>query len=386
MTIQGVHPGTNPYATSEQRSNRSNRPPIRANVGDQVQVQIGQRLADGRYVASLGDGERHTVQSAMELTAGSTIRATVVAVGEQLELKYVPDGSTHPVALVEIAPDTPADAVIDELASRYAVDLSPLDRAAIRSAMREAPNEEAIAEGGIFLSKLQLPVERNAMQALCAAQAWSTTSAALPAAAAVVGDNNSATQLERLLLEALQPGEADAPDSSDTANVVVADAGSSGSSQTAGADSGSLEDLARHLLNEQDDGALAYSFGTLPVIVANQLVELDLVHFRERGPRHGRDPALENMQRLVMTFRTETLGRIEVVAHSLGDHLSIAISSESAQSNETLESHAAEVRDLVARLGWRVDAVTYQLDPDPARASRRVIEHVLNAETLDRLL
>ena len=386
MTIQGVHPGTNAYATSEQHSNRWSRPPIRANVGDQLQVRIGQHLGDDRYAASFGDGERHIVQSAMELTAGSTIRATVVAVGERLELKYVPDGSVQPVALVEIAPDTGADAVIDELASRYAVDLTPLDRAAIRSAMREAPNEEAIAEGGIFLSKLQLPVEPNAMQALYAAQQWGTTSATLPATAAVVGGDGAAGQLERLLLRALHPGEADVPDSPDALTVGAADAGSSGSSQTAGANSGSLEDLARQLLNEQDDGALGYCYGTLPVIVADQLVELDLVHFRERGPGRGRDPALENMQRLVMTFRTEALGRIEVVAHSLGDHLSVAISSESAQSNEALESHAAEVRDLVARLGWRVDAVTYQLDPDPARASRRVLEHVLNAETLDRLV
>lgn len=386
MTVHGVHPGSHAYSASEQRANRWNRPPIRANVGDQLQIHVGQRLGDGRYVASLGDGERHIVQSAMELTAGSTIRATVVSVGERLELKYTPAGAAQPVAVIEIEPETTADAVLDELASRYAVELNPLDRLSIQSAMREVPNEEAIAEGGIFLSKLQLPVERNALQALYAAQQWGTTSATLPAAAAVVGDEGATNDLERLLLKALHPEQADSQESPGALDLIAADAGSSGSPETADSESGSLEDLARQLLNEQDDGALAYRYGTLPVIVANQLVELDLVHFRERGAGRGRDPALRDMQRLVMTFRTETLGRIEVVAHSLGDHLSIAISSESAQSNEALESHAADVRDLVARLGWRVDAVTYQLNPDPARASRRVMEHVLNAETLDRLL
>jgi hypothetical protein len=389
MTIGGINAGVHSSATAEHRPDRWNRPPApRPNVGDPLQVRVEERLGDGRYMASLA-GEWHVVQSAMELQVGTTIQTTVISVGERLELRYVAAGSkaatqTASSPTSESEPDSSPDSVLDDLSSRFAVQLSPAERLSIQSAMREVADEAGMAASGVFLKKLSLPVEQKALQALYSALQWNAASHPVLAALTSAVADGDTSELEKLLLKALQPDDADpqATEGVELKGLALPDSGNFNDSSAAG-DGGSLEELARRLLNEQDDGALAYRYGTLPVIVADQLVELDLVHFRERGR-----PGVEkrDMQRLVMSFNTSMLGKIEVVAHAFGDHLSVAISSESAQSNEALEAHAAEVRDLVARLGWRVDAVTYQLNPDPARAARSVVDHVLNADRLDRLV
>ena len=140
-------------------------------------------------------------------------------------------------------------------------------------------------------------------------------------------------------------------------------------------------DLARRLLNVQDEGSLGYRYGVLPVLIADQLVELDLVHFRER--RDADQPA--GLRRLVMTLKTPTLGRIEIQAQAVGDRLSIGIKAESAQSSDALAAHAEDVRELISRLGWNVDTISYDFNADRGRAARHIVDHVLNADTLSRL-
>jgi Flagellar hook-length control protein FliK len=127
---------------------------------------------------------------------------------------------------------------------------------------------------------------------------------------------------------------------------------------------------------------VGYRFGVLPVLIGDQLVELDLAYFRER-----RDTQADaGMRRMVMTFSTPSLGRIEVAAQALADRLNISIKTDSAASSEVLGRHASEVRDLLSRLGWNVDAVAYDFAPDPRRAASHIVDHVLQADSLSRLL
>jgi hypothetical protein len=143
-----------------------------------------------------------------------------------------------------------------------------------------------------------------------------------------------------------------------------------------------LQELARQLLNIQDMGSLAYRFGSLPVLVADQLIELDMVLFHEHAPVSRP----QGLKRLVMSLRTETLGRIEIVAQSLDSRLSLSISAESSQSTGLLANHVDEVKNLIGRLGWSVDSVAYRVTQEPARAADRIVAHVLTSGTLDAVL
>ena len=287
------------------------------------------------------------------------MRAVVTAVGEKLELRYVGEDS---VAVVMDDHAAAGEDAIAELAGRYAVDLQAAQRTAIEQAMQNATAEPAaMVAGGLFLSKLALGVDAANLNALYGVQRWSSK-APEPTSVEDSVEAEPATspvQLAEQMLAALQEREADAGDSQ--------------------RDEG---ELAQRLLNEQDDGSVAYRFGTLPVLVADQLIELDVVHFDERR----REDRATGMRRLVMTFSTSSLGRVEVVAQALAERLTIAITTDSPQGRQALAASSQDVRDLIARLGWNIESVSCDVRERVDRAARHVIDHVLNGDTLSALV
>lgn len=322
--------------------------------GERMRMRVLRQLDDSRYLVSFRDGQ-HVVSSTVTLNVGSTVRAVVTAVGEKLELRYVGEDS---VAVVMDDHAAAGEDAIAQLASRYAVDLQTAQRTAIEQAMQDAAEPETMLSAGLFLGKLALGIDPANLHALYGAQRWSGK---LPESSTVdPGDaTTSPVQIAEQMLAALQEREPDAGDQDRE-----------------------QRDRAQRLLNEQDEGSVAYRFGTVPVLVADRLLELDVVHFRERG-REDREPG---MRRLVMTFSTSTLGRVEVVAQALAERLTIAITTDSAEGRDELAASAQDVRDLVARLGWNVDSVSCDVRDRVDRAARRVIDHVLNGDTLSALV
>lgn len=322
--------------------------------GERMRMRVLRQLDDSRYLVSFRDGQ-HVVSSTVTLNVGSTVRAVVTAVGEKLELRYVGEDS---VAVVMDDHAAAGEDAIAQLASRYAVDLQTAQRTAIEQAMQDAAEPEQMLSAGLFLGKLALGVDPANLHALYGVQRWSGKS---PESSTVdAGDTTtSPVQIAEQMLAALQEREPDAGDQDRE-----------------------QRDRAQRLLNEQDDGSVAYRFGTVPVLVADRLLELDVVHFRERG-REDREPG---MRRLVMTFSTSTLGRVEVVAQALAERLTVAITTDSAEGRDELAASAQDVRDLVARLGWNVESVSCDVRERVDRAARRVIDHVLNGDTLSALV
>lgn len=383
MTITNLGALTQP-ATAQRRSEHWDRPDWRVNLGQTLDLRVVRKLDERRYLVSFA-GEQHVVETAMALTAGRAVRTSVTAIGDKLELKYVgpaaPETSQEPSS--EAATPDQAD-VIDDLESRYALTLSDVEQAAIRGAIASGADPELMAGAGLFLSKLSLPVDADALHALYQAQSWST--AAVENAGALRAPNGDEQTL-RLAAAMRQILDTTSSSMSPTvaATTTAADQNATvllGSSTDESRDEGGKRDLASRLLNEQDGGSVAYHYGTLPVLIGDQLVELDLVYFRERA-RPERD---SNTRRLVMTFKTERLGRVQVVAQALAERLSMEITAESSESSAALAAHESEVKDLLTRLGWTVDAVRYELDTSPRRAAGHVIAHVLSADTLNRFV
>jgi flagellar hook-length control protein FliK len=343
MTIH--HVGSSPVALARQQRHHA--------VGEHLDLKVLRRMDERRYLVSFQDAQ-HVVSSTVQLNVGSTVRAVVTALGEKLELRYV--GSSEVTVAMDDHAAVSEDALA-QLAMRYSVALQPAQRAAIERAAEDAQQPDTMIEGGMFLSKLALPVDDTSLQAVYSAQRWGTGGNAAATPTESPPPNAAAlTKLAEQMLAALQPHS------------------------DGDRDSDAERDLAQRLLNEQDEGSVAYSFGVLPILIDDQLLELDLVHFRERR----REDAPSGMRRLVMTFSTPTLGRVEVLAQALGDRLTIGMVTDSLTSREILAARGAEVRDLLARLGWNVEAVSYEYNADVSRAARRVLTHVLNSETLSR--
>jgi Flagellar hook-length control protein FliK len=389
MTVANIGAASQ-AAAAQQRSDHSSEPRVR--VGQFVDLRIVRPLAERQYLVWLG-GEQHVVETAMALTAGRTIRTTVVAIGEKLELKYVGTSSADDAqgAAAETAVAERTGDSITDLQDQLPADLNDAQRTAIGDALRAAAEPQLLASGGLFLGRLSLPFDAEALNALYVAQRWAPTRAEDATVAHAVntgaGGAGRIPSLAALLQQALeqptdagswQPAVDGGGERAGAAAPLVAHEGAHADQQHGERN----QDLARQLLNEQDGGSIAYRYGTLPLLIAGQLVELDLVYFHERT----RSERSANLRRLVMTFKTERLGRVQVVAQALAEHLSIEIASDSRQANAALAAHEEEIKDLLTQLGWNVDGVEYELDPDPRRAASHVIAHVLNSDRLDRLV
>ncbi len=325
--------------------------------GDRVQMRVLRQLDDNRYLVSLRDAQR-VVSSTVPLTVGSTVRTVVTANGERLELRYV--GEEQLLTVSGDAEAHEADS-ITEHAQRYAVNLHPPQRAAIEQAMGHVSEPAAMLAGGLFLGKLGLDVDPQNLRALYTAQKWRTegADATSPVDPSQIGLSATPAVLAEQMLSAVQEGGA-----------------------RTGTQDRDDRERARKLLNEPDDSSVSYRFGVLPVLIADQLVELDVVHFRERR----RDDAAAGNRRLVMTFSTSNLGRVEVVARALSERIAISIATDSQQGRDVLAAGAHDIRTLVERLGWNVESVSYDVAPSVERAARHVIDHVLNGDTLSALV
>jgi hypothetical protein len=359
MSISDLSHASSIIPSAAQRREQAPRRPFhRLSVGQMLDLKVLQKIADGRFLVQF-DGGRHIVETAMTLRAGSTLHATVAAIGERLELKYIdapaaPTGPDLDVPSPDDDTETSEDpALLDDLQQQYDVVLSYEDRRSIATAMQGAAEPTRMANAGLFLGKLLQPIGDEALQAVYSALSWSQRSTSMPSAA-----TDASALLEQL------PNAAAVT----TFGESLADSLSPGD-----------RELAERLLNEQDEGSMAYSYGTVPLLIADQLIELDVVMFRERN----KQDAQTAVRRLVMTLRTQTLGRVEVMAQAVGQRLTIALTAESASASDSLAQHADEVRELIGRLGWQVESIRYDVDGERARAADHIVRHVLSAGTVD---
>ncbi len=118
------------------------------------------------------------------------------------------------------------------------------------------------------------------------------------------------------------------------------------------------------------------------MIVADQLVELDLVVLQQRPNSQGSP----GVRRLVMSLQTKSFGEVRVEARALENRLIVSFNGESADSARELSAYRDEVKGLVGRLGWNVEAIGYETGESPGSAARAVIDHVLSAGTIDQVL
>lgn len=383
----------------------------RLSVGQIVNVHVLRRFDTHRYLLSI-DGQRHHVESATTLPVGGKGQATVTAVGERLELRVEsmrdpPAGmdETNDVAAQDgAAPavDARTRQLLTELEGRYRITLEESDRGRLAAVVAGAAHPDAMVRAGLFLNRLGMAILPAAAHSVYAAQveggARTAALGALPEigtllASLASGDAQAREAVQQLLLESLDDADvgssAATADPTDTAD---ADAGSAAATMDGGTDPDGHRDeardqMARWLLNLQDEGAIGHRYGTLPVLVAGQLIELDLVLFRERPRPDGQSAARrEPLRRLVMTLNTESFGTLQVVAQAVENRLAIAFTGRSPAQIEALSGYGEEVRRLVGQLGWNVDNVSYGCDPQQRRAAARVVDHVLDAGSIDRVL
>jgi hypothetical protein len=383
MTVHHLNASNHVARTVSRHSGDEPNQFSRHRVGQQLRVSVLRRLDADRYLVSF-EGAQHIVDSDVQLDPDSQIRVTVMSVGDTLQLKY------HDTRVSTAAEDSAASdptaasglsGFLAHLAKQYRVAPNAFEHKIVRDQIGAAAQPVSMALGALYLAKLGLPVDESTLPALYAAQTGAqfnsgkVESLAVDITAlmtqALRGDEASHQELTKLLQNSVNSESAADPQT----QIIVPEDGQRPTLDT----SDRQHETARRLLNVQNDGSLAYSYGSLPLLVANQLIELQLVVLRSRND-------VTPIRRLVMTLQTESFGKLRVVAQALDQRLVLTFTGESSGSADALAQYKQEVHDLIARLGWNLEAVGYETNADPGNAASAIVSHVLNAGTVDRLL
>lgn len=355
-------------------------------IGQHLRMQVLRQLEQQRYEVTFG-GRRHVVESRVPLESGTFITAQVEGKGEKLELRYLETGPRFdqpaapaeaealPAALTGESADAGDPSRLNVMAAQYRIPLDARAREAIARAAAKVGDPDLMTRGGLFLQKLARQVDARDLdalyRALCADERG--VAAAAVQAPIEVDDVDAPDDVATMLADALDAQRPDAAASQ------VQDVG-------ANSDDGGRGDQdaqrALRLLNLQDEGAVAWRFGTLPLLVGGELIELDLVMFGERESQAKRG----SLRRLVMTLDTTHFGRVHVEARAVDSRLTVTLSAPSADAIEVLSTYGADVRTAIEQLGWAVDDVRYELSAPHSGAAQSVVHHVLSTGTVDQEL
>ena len=417
MSVANVHPGPTTIPTHHGSAVGLRDTPRPWTVGQQVTVTVHRPLGGNYYLAQIAGRSGQVVASSVNLTAGTPLRAIVVAVGARLELKLLnpdntpgflvsdpdpetsdsPEEDTSQLPTTDTAGAATMGPQIDALSARYQVPLTRGNHARLAAAMSAVDQPRNMALGGLYLAKLGLPLTANTLGALYEAQDDSPGKrpsgepldlGALIANLAPHAHSQLNALIGRMDSTLNGPFAAGAPATAAATHRQDAEAGTPGTQNSAAGGgqkdntgTGGSGDLARDLLNVPLGATVARHYGTFPVLVSGQLLELQFVAFQHRETAQEQNP----VRRLFMTLHTPALGRLQIAAQAQGNRLSVTFTGESALATEALATHAPEVRELVGRLGWQVDSVVYGVG-QPVSAAGIAMTQTLTDNTMDQLL
>jgi flagellar hook-length control protein FliK len=291
--------------------------------------------------------------------------------------------------------------------ARFQVNLSPADQTTLMRAVRSATDGSAMTIAGVLLSKLgltQSPDLLNAVYNMLVARRTSTTEQTAidlqplmqGAAGSVIPPTALVAQLGEMLRQTLeesipQRSEGNETQASTAASLpnlsISADPQSQGSATTTDSGAQNSEQLlGQWVLNAQTDGSVAHRTGTIPLLVGNRLMEVEVALFEQR---RNADPKADTRHRqLIFRLNTETMGTVEISARLAGDRVRVHVVSEDGRAASSLSSESPALRAALGEAGWKVDEVVYETRSlgDRNAAASAVIDHVINQDSLNRVI
>ena len=401
------------------------------NIGQIIQGRVLRGFDGNRYLVAFGNDER-MVDSGTPLTTGEILYGRVVGLGDRVELQRIYTASQEKaLQRANTAPAAPraerassADGTaLEDLLQRYRITLSDADRTTLLRAMRAADDSEAMSLAGAMLSKLGLPQANVLLDALYQAQvlrsdptATRTIEAASIPQVVVPPEPTAELQLSSvrgladLLRKTLEAKTSESQSNAESPGAgqalsgrVVSDhapgkgitvQGAALSSKRPRAALATDDDsrpalrdsLADRVLNVQTGGVVSHRSGLLPLLIGGKLVEISFAMFEQKKPA-SQAQGLQHRQ-VVFSLRTESLGRVEVLARIAGAHVRVQIATNSEDRSAQAARYADSLKSALSESGWSVDEVAYGLRAEggPDSAVRSVIEHVVSLDSLNRLV
>jgi hypothetical protein len=421
MSIQSISPGLTPLSPST--SGRLYLPGAgefadKLTVGQVIKGRVLRHYEGNRYLVGF-DGHERVVDSVVPLKTDELIHGRVLAIGERVELQRIQLSTGAAAEAVSMPPASREPGLFDkagqkeqqlnELLVRYQAQLNPADQVQLLKAVRGAQDANAMSLAGLMLSKLgfrQTPellevvyaaLLRTGQQAGVAATltelAVTSAQGADQQAAAVRGlaDALKGAMDEVLLLQQQAPQQDTPQPGGDVPAGVSGNPASAPKQAGLNSDAGDLAkegrgDLGYRLLNAQTDGTVSHRVGTLPLLLGDQLIEVDVAMFEQR--RDAEQKPAARHRHLVFSLNTEALGAVEVSARVVGEHVRIRVQASDSNTADILAGYVASLRGTLEAGGWVVDEIAYETRTGDSQGGvvRSVVEHVISQDSLNRMI
>ena len=102
------------------------------------------------------------------------------------------------------------------------------------------------------------------------------------------------------------------------------------------------------------DGTSGRHYGTFPLIVSGELLELEFVALHAGAAQ----PASAAVRRIFLSMRPPGMGRVELTAQNLGDRVTVRLAGQAAEGGTAVVDVAA----LLQRLGWGAYPVKFAME------------------------
>ncbi|HEX9812069.1 MAG TPA: hypothetical protein VGA88_08295 [Burkholderiales bacterium] len=388
------------------------------NLGQIIKGQVMRQYDGNRYLVDFGGHER-VVDSSVPLSTGELIHGRVVALGERVEVQRIQPRAenTTGTATAAESPPNPASAfkrherIIDNLSTRYRATLDAADKAVLTRASRTAGDASAMALAGVLVNKLGLrqspdllwPVYRALLREDASSAALYNIQNIPELTVITGGDAGMQAAAVRSLAEALVKQMGHDPARNEVKDVSANAAGTTPENKTPvpialigpkaaqnpqdDEESGDPRWVAQRLLNAQTGGTVAHRIGTVPFLLGDQLIEVDLAFFEQR--REAAPAPQTQHRKLMFSLATEHLGNVEIGANVVGSRVRLHVATGDREATTELASQVEALRTALTSGGqWEIDEIVYETRHVDSYngAVRSVVEHVVSQDSLNRLV
>lgn len=375
-------------------------------LGQVIKGKVLLHYEGSRYLVGFS-GREVVVDSAIPLRNQEVIHGRVVGIGEQVKLEKVlvqSGDASQSLPGSEGAPQQnaglPIGGLIGEIFGRYRGELDAADKPILKKSVNNASNPEAMVLSGLVLSKLGVAMAPELLRALFVtiqsersgflhangALMLTTTNEARPSSDLTSYDRlgKAIAQMIEGFVEAQGGPPAEKNDSSATENAdedLNSNQGDS-ASQFYGKDK--LSDAARWLLNVQTGGTMMHRINTLPIMIDDRLVEVDIAFLQQRdseGQRHS-----TKHRQVVFSLDTERMGRVGISAAIADGHVRITVTSNANDMVSHIAKHSGHLRAELMDQGWNVDELRYEtrVEGGSNGVVRTVVDHIIAQDSLMR--
>ncbi len=371
------------------------------------QLTIGQILKGkmlrsydgGRYAVDF-NGQEKIVDSSVPLKTGELIYGRVVRLGDKVELKRLAvPGEYSQLSETQSRPQILSskwESMLLEAMQDFHVEFSAQEKTTIISMLKRVEQPQSLLMSAIALVKQNLPVSEQLLQLL--SELKKERFSLLPVDqvaprleyAEVAGEEFNSVVLTGLINEFMRLVDEQKHITQEffEKNSMQNQSGETSVSSQEQERFNQNQNFAMkwQLLNSQIDGAVQHRVVTLPLWLADRLVEVNIAIY-EQNKRHQHAEDIK-FRKIIFSLQLENLGQVDIEMILQNKSARLHITSESRDSTEYLLEYATDLNRDLKHHEWSLDEVAYstKTSDEQGNVLNSIIQHYVAQDSLSQLM